>query len=116
MSVLPNPDNLWFFIVVIAACLVWGCLRTIGFEYYNAVLWHNLKIEVQSLQIEQKRRLRELERDEAAPPPRAVAAARKKDQATAPAAEQPDATAEDVEVLPVEEAPAPEAEPVAAGV
>ena len=115
MSLLPNPDNLWFFIAVIAACLVWGCLKSIGFEYYNAVLWHNLKIEVQNLQIEQKRRLRELERDEAAPV-RAVAAARKKDQAKATTAEQPDATAEEVEVLPVEEAPATEAEPVAAGV
>jgi len=116
MSLLPNPDNLWFFIAVIAACLVWGCLKTIGFEYYNAVLWHNLKIEVQNLQIEQKRRLRELERDEAAPPVRAMAAARKEEQAAAPTAEQPEATAEEVEVQPAKETPAPEAEPVATGV
>jgi hypothetical protein len=115
MSLLPNPDNLWFFIAVIAACLVWGCLRTIGFEYYNAVLWHNLKIEVQNLQIEQKRRLRELERQEAAPV-RVVAPAPVEEQATLPTAGQPEATAEEVEIQPVKEAPAPEAEPVAAGV
>lgn len=81
MSLLPDPDNLWLFVGLIAALLVLGCLKTIGFEYYNAVLWHNLKIEVRNLQIEQKRRLKELERAGEAPPP-----ARRRPKSVAPAA------------------------------
>lgn len=42
-----------------------GFLKTIGYEYYRAVCWHNLRIEVQRLRREQERRLVELhgERD-----------------------------------------------------
>lgn len=107
MSLLPNPDNLWLFVGLIAALLVLGCLKAIGFEYYNAVLWHNLKIEVRNLQIEQKRRLKELERAGEAPkpvrrrPPAEAAPVAK--EVTAPPAEE---TAETVEVIEAEPVPA----------
>jgi cell wall-associated NlpC family hydrolase len=112
MSVLPNPENLWLFVAFIAALLVLACLRAIGHAYYNAVLWHNLKVEVQNLQIEQKRRLKELEQAGEAPQPRRRRprrAARRTDTAAvadtaaAPAAEE--APAEAIEVAPAEGAP-----------
>jgi hypothetical protein len=56
-----SADLVWFLIALIMAWLVVGCLKAIGYGYYNAVLWHNLKIQVHKLQIEQKRRLRELD-------------------------------------------------------
>jgi hypothetical protein len=59
-------DLAWVLIVVIAAWMVLGCLKAIGYGYYNAVLWHNLRIQVHNLRIEQKRRLTELDDDESA--------------------------------------------------
>ena len=56
-----NADLAWFLIALIMAWLVLGCLKAIGYGYYNAVLWHNLKIQVHQLRNEQKRRLQELD-------------------------------------------------------
>jgi hypothetical protein len=121
MSLLPNPDNLWLFVGVIAALLVLGCLKTIGFEYYNAVLWHNLKIDVQSLQIDQKRRLKELERAGEAPqsarrrPQPAPTAAPVAEEVTAPPAVEAPEVVEAVEAVEVAQAvEAVEAEPAPA--
>ena len=120
MSLLPNPDNLWLFVGLIAALLVLGCLKTIGFEYYNAVLWHNLKIEVQSLQIDQKRRLKELERAGEAPPPArrrpraAPTAAPVAEEVTTPPAMEAAEAVEAVEVAQAVEAVEAEPAPVAA--
>ncbi len=61
MSLLPSPDNLWIYVAAIAAWLVLGCLRTIGFEYYNVVKWHNLKVEVHKLRLKQEQRLKNLQ-------------------------------------------------------
>jgi hypothetical protein len=114
MSVLPNPDNLWLFVAFIAGLLVLACLRTIGHAYYNAVLWHNLKVEVQNLQIEQKRRLKELEQTGETPQRRRRRAGRtaRRRPASAAAAEKTAAPtaeaapAEAIEVAAVEETPA----------
>jgi len=91
VSLLPAADNLWLYVVAIAAWLVVGCLRTIGFEYCNAVLWHNLKVEVHKLRTEQEQRLRELQSG-AVPVPRA----RPKAPAAPPS---PPAAAQPVETL-----------------
>jgi hypothetical protein len=56
-----NADLAWVLIIAIAAWMVLGCLKAIGYGYYNAVLWHNLRIQVHDLRIEQKRRLTELD-------------------------------------------------------
>jgi len=91
VSLLPDPDNIWFYVAAIAAWLVLGCLRIIGFEYYNAVLWHNLKIQVHNLRRQQQQRLRELQ------------TSRKKLPAAAPAQTPPA-----VEMNPAPPPPSPE--------
>jgi hypothetical protein len=117
MSLLPNPDNLWLFVAFIAGLLVLACLRTIGCAYYNAVLWHNLKVDVRNLQIEQKRRLKELERAGQAREPRRSrrrtppteslqAPAPVGEEVAAPAAADPAEPADAIEVAPAEETPA----------
>ena len=45
---------------LVIATAIFGCLRVIGYEYYNAVLWHNLRIEVHRLRNEQQQRLQEM--------------------------------------------------------
>jgi hypothetical protein len=66
MPILPSPENLWLYVAAIAALLVLGCLRAIGCEYDRAVRWHNLRIEVHNLRLEQQRKKRAIERGEAA--------------------------------------------------
>jgi hypothetical protein len=65
MSILPSPENLWLYVAAIAALLVIGCLRAIGWEYGRAVRWHNLRIDVQNLRLEQERKKRAIEQAEA---------------------------------------------------
>ena len=59
------PEAYWFAIGVIVVWLVSGCLRIIGFEYRNAVRWHDLRVRVQRLRLEQKRHLEAIEADAA---------------------------------------------------
>lgn len=58
MDLLPAPTTLAIIAVIVITIL--SCLRVIGHEYYNAVLWHNLKIEVHRLRIKQQRKMEEM--------------------------------------------------------
>ncbi len=51
---MPSP---WLLFSVIAACMVFGCLRVIGKEFETAVAWHDLRVRVQRMRREQQRRL-----------------------------------------------------------
>jgi hypothetical protein len=48
-------------IIGVIAAMAIGVLKSIGFEYFRAVCWHNLRLEVQYLQRDQESRLRELQ-------------------------------------------------------
>lgn len=56
-----SPELTWLLIVAVMAIAVISCLRVIGFSYYNAVCWHNLKVEVHRLRAEQEDQLREVQ-------------------------------------------------------
>lgn len=55
-----GAEAIWLLIAIVLIITVVGCLRVIGFAYYNAVVWHNLKVEVQQLRVEQRRQIAEL--------------------------------------------------------
>lgn len=65
MPDLLSPDNVWIFVAVIAVATVIACLRLIGHAYYDAIRWHDLRVEVKRLQADQRRRLDKLARLEA---------------------------------------------------
>lgn len=46
--------------VGVIAMMALGVLKTIGFEYFRAVCWHNLRLEVQRLRRYQEQRLQQL--------------------------------------------------------
>lgn len=60
MGIVPASELAWGFMLLVALALVVGCLKVIAYEYFNAVRWHNLRIECHRLRIAQKKRLREL--------------------------------------------------------
>lgn len=57
----------WIPLGIVLAIFCIACLRVIGHEYYMAVCWHNLKVEVHRLRIEQHERIQQLGGAEAAP-------------------------------------------------
>ena len=60
-----GPDNVWIFVALIAGAMVVACLRLIGHACYDAIRWHDLRVKVQQMRAEQKRRLDKLARIEA---------------------------------------------------
>ncbi|MHC5113682.1 MAG: hypothetical protein ACYTGP_04555 [Planctomycetota bacterium] len=71
MPDLASPTIVWFMIALVITWFAIGTLKVIGYEYYNAVLWHNLRIQVQDLRREQKQKISRLQRDQGeAPAPR----------------------------------------------
>jgi len=56
----------WIAIGAIIAAVILASLRVVGYDYYNAVLWHNLRIQVQRMRQAQADQVRQLADHEAA--------------------------------------------------
>ncbi len=54
------PDIAHALIALLIAGCVLAFLRVTGFAFYNAVIWHNLKIEVHQMRISQQKKLYEM--------------------------------------------------------
>ncbi|MCP3905906.1 MAG: hypothetical protein GY715_19960 [Planctomycetes bacterium] len=67
MSALSPSNLVWVLIALVIAWFALGYLRVIGYEYHNAVLWHNLRVQVQNLRHDQNRRLKRIELNESGP-------------------------------------------------
>ena len=73
---MPTFESIiWLLVALIIVGFALGALRVVGYEYYNAVMWHNLRVKVQHLRQDQDRRMRSLMRDDPPPPSTAPAPA-----------------------------------------
>lgn len=62
--ILASAGSAWVLLIaaVIAAGLVLLCLRALGHNLFQAVRWHNLKVEAHNLRLRQQRELMALRR------------------------------------------------------
>jgi hypothetical protein len=57
VSFVLDPTVCTALIALIVVWAIFGCLKTIGNQYDQAVRWHNLKVETHRLRLHQQRRL-----------------------------------------------------------
>jgi len=66
MLAVASPVFVWFMVALVIAWFVIGCAKVIGYEYHNAVLWHDLRVQVQNLRRDQMQKISRLQRDQGA--------------------------------------------------